>query len=241
MILVTFAVPQESRAFAESLHHTAPFGPGLLGNVDREEVAVVHTGMGGPAAAAITRRALAELRPRCVVSSGFAGGLSPRVAAGDVLAASNFSAPKLLLHVGASVKPVAFTCTAMPVDGVAEKASLHASTGADAVDLESAGVREACEAARVPVVVLRVVSDGPNEALPLPSNVAYDFERQCVRTWAILRHLCDHPASIAPLVRFSRRIPQLQAILSEAITEFVRESGRNGAAIEPPPFDRQHS
>lgn len=201
MILVTFAVPQESRAFIARLHHAAMLGPALVGNLGREEVAVVHTGMGAAAARAAVDRALAELRPAFVIGSGFAGALDPALAVGTLVTCG----VARLVSVSA------------PLDTPEAKARLRATTGADAVDMETAAISAACTAAHTPLLVLRVISDAADEALPLPSGIAYDTAQQRIRPLAILRHLQQHPEAIAPLVRFVQRLPMLQRVLADAI------------------------
>ena len=100
MIAVTFALPQESRDFRHLLRQARTVGPGrsLLGNVGPEEVLLAHTGVGPVAAAEHVAALLAAHRPRLLLSTGFAGGLDPRLATGDLLIATNVSAPALVAH-----------------------------------------------------------------------------------------------------------------------------------------------
>ena len=49
---------------------------------------------------------------------------------------------------------------------VAAKQSLASRTGAVAVDMESAGIARVAQRAGMPFLVLRVVADGPDDALP---------------------------------------------------------------------------
>lgn len=224
MILVTFAVPQESGGFLSRLRHAGPLGGALVGNLGREEVAVVHTGMGEDAVRQTVPPVLAALRPAYVIGSGFAGGLNAALETGELIAAENVSAPELLAPLPATVRRARLASVKTPLDSPAEKARVHADTRADAVDLESAALAEACAAAHIPLLVLRIISDAAGESLPLPSPVAYDFVRQRVRPLAILRHLDEHPGAIYPLLRFTQRLPSLQRILAEALTAVIEAS-----------------
>jgi hypothetical protein len=221
MILVLFAVPQESRVFAGRLQHDCPAACGMIGSLGREEVSIVHTGMGSKAAAKAVERAIGEFRPAIVISSGFAGGLRAGLQAGELITAVNFTAPALVEALPMEVRRVVGTCSVFPVDTPQGKRELRDRTGADVVDLESEGISESTGRAGVPLLVLRIVSDSAEEALPLPSDVAYDFERQRVRTFAILKHLADHPRAIPPLIRFTRGLPVLQERLANALVRAI--------------------
>ena len=221
MILVTFAVPQESRAFVARLRHSGPFGPALVGNLGIEEVGGVHTGMGAAAALDAAQRALTELQPAFLIASGFAGGLDATLEPGTLIAAQNLSSPTLLDRLPSSVRHVQLVSVDAALDTPADKARVRASTGADAVDLESAALAEACANTGTPLLVLRIISDAANEPLPLPADVAYDREHQRVRPLAILRHLSARPDAVEPLVRFTHRLPMLQRVLADALAAVI--------------------
>ena len=154
MIAVTFALPQESRDFRHALRHASAVGAGarpfLLGNIGDEEVLLGHTGVGPAAAAENVAALLAFRRPRLLISTGFAGGLDPRLATGDLLVAVNFSAPELfarcraVLGAGARASFGTLTSQPHPAETVAEKAALAHATGARGVDMETAAIAAAC-------------------------------------------------------------------------------------------------
>jgi len=216
MILVTFAVPQESGAFIDRLRHSGSDGSVVLGNLGVEEVAVAHTGIGAAGAREMAERLLGKLRPRRVIGAGFAGGLDPALATGELIAARNVSTAAL----PPGIRAVHLASAPAPLETPAAKAQLRTS-GADAVDLESAALAAACAGARTPLLVLRVISDDAGEPLPLPAETAYDLARQRPRPLAVLRHLQHHPADIAPLLRFVQRLPMLQRVLADAIESAI--------------------
>lgn len=230
MILVTFAVPQESRDFLARLHHGGTLGPAEVGNLGLEEVAVVHTGMGAAAARRAAEAALAELHPRTVIGAGFAGGLDPSLAVGQLIFAENLGAPAASLPAhrsgeGAastgSIRPVRLVSVEHALDTPDAKARLRADTGADAVDLESAALAEVCAAHHIPLLILRIVSDAATDPLPLPSEIAYDVEHQRIRPLAIFTHLGEQPRAIDPLARFAHHLPMLQRELANALVAVI--------------------
>jgi len=219
MILITFAVPQESRGVVARCRRAAG-----LSQFGGQEVFVLHTGMGGPAAEKAVRKAIEEFQPAWVLSSGFAGGLDPQIRAGALLASANSSSPSLLKGLPPEIARAAFCSTERPLDTPAAKAAQFGKTGAAAVDLESASIAAICQGADIPLLVLRLVSDAADEALPLPSTVAYDFTRQRIRHLAIAGHLATHPWRIPALARFVRQLPGWQEKLAAALEAVVQKA-----------------
>jgi len=88
------------------------------------------------------------------------------------------------------------------IDSHEEKARL--STFADAVDMESRHILESFLAEQIPVGVIRAISDGSEEDLPI------DFEK-CLtssgrlKTLPLLKELVSKPAKISELIRFGRQ------------------------------------
>src|SRR5256885_2144204 len=156
-LLLTFAVEEESRPFRR-----------LIGS--RSDLRVLRTGIGQRNAERAIRGALAEELPKLVLTSGFAGGLNPELATGTVVvstdeedrrrrgseadSALNVQAPPpyvggyesclsaALLAAGA--RPAKFYCEEKVVATAEEKRALWASTGADAVEMESGVIRANC-------------------------------------------------------------------------------------------------
>ena len=196
-MVVTFAVPDESRAFVAAS--------------ERGPVVVVHTGMGDSPGG---RRRLDDVLgeddlPRLVISAGYAGALRADIRVGDLVLGENFSDAGLLaaartlladepLHVGGTVTQAVVAETA------GAKAALHAATGALAVDMETAWIAEACAHAGVPLLALRVVSDAAGQSFPVPNAVLFDAVRQKPRYVALPLWLLAHPWQIGPFVGFVR-------------------------------------
>lgn len=215
MILITFAVPQESRGVFARLRD------GKLGG---QPVTVVHTGMGRAAAAKALKQAIDHFRPDWVLCSGFAGGLDPEIRTGTLIAASNFSSPHLLDDLPPEIASTTFCSHSHALDTPAAKRAHREQTGAAVVDMESSVLSAECLDAATPVLTLRIVSDSADEALPLPSGVAYDFTRQRIRHAAIAWYLATHPWQIPALVRFVRQLPTLQERLAAALEAVVQKA-----------------
>ncbi|MGB8166597.1 MAG: hypothetical protein WCF18_03840, partial [Chthoniobacteraceae bacterium] len=203
MIAVTFALPEESRDFRR--RHTA-------------QVSVTHSGAGPDAAARHIVQVLAE-RPEFVIAAGFAGGLDPRLRVGEIVVATNYSSPELLVRAG-GVAAGAFAHADLPVETVAAKAALRA-TGAVAVDMESQPIATACSRAGVPLLVVRVISDPAGEVLPVPFATWFDPARQRPRPAPLVWFLVRHPSRILPFVRFVRGLRPARRALAMFLLRFL--------------------
>ena len=233
MIAVTFALPQESQDFRHALRHATAVGaavpPWLLGNIGLEEVLVGHTGVGPAAAAENLAALLAVHRPQMLISTGFAGGLKPRLATGDLLIATNFSAPELVAKSRALLAgdPHAFfgalTSQPQPAETVAQKSALARATGALGVDMETASIAAACALAGVPLLAVRAISDSAREPLPVPFAEWFDLAAQRPRPLALVRWLASHPAQISPFARFVRGLTPARHAFTRFVSAFIIE------------------
>ena len=137
---------------------------------------------GGDGEALLARLQAASGDVRAVVSVGVGGGLSPAVRVGDWVVADHVvegDGGSLEVDAGLSDRfHKALTASAPPVHrgpiaagGVivataADKAALHARTGALAVDMESHVAARFAAARGLPFAALRVISDAADHALP---------------------------------------------------------------------------
>src|SRR5579859_2802678 len=188
-VLVTFAVEAEFAPWRK-LRKFKKLAAGdddvaqFLSESDRDpEVGVLLTGIGESAASAAVEssRFLTDLKPDLLVSSGFAGALSPALAAGTVIVPekvrtlknhanvdSNLLARDAAIQAGAS--GIYNLITVERLVKTAEEKSRLAFFG-EAVDMESAIVMARFAQLGVPALALRAISDIANENLPL------DFDR----------------------------------------------------------------
>ncbi|MBI1842134.1 MAG: hypothetical protein HYR88_14955 [Verrucomicrobia bacterium] len=153
---VCFALEREARPLRPALD-----GLGL--------VRIVVTGMGARRTTESLEKAFAESSPSCVLTCGFAGGLSPEARHGDVLFETDHSSLSgALIHSGA--RRGAFHCADRIAITIQEKRELAIRTRADAVEMESGVIRRLCSERGIPSATLRSISDTSDEDLPLDFN-----------------------------------------------------------------------
>jgi len=220
MIVVTFALPQESGDFRRTLRVAG----GRLGG---EEVRVLHIGVGAGAAAESVRRLVAADAPRTLICAGFAGGLDPRVRTGDLVIAENFSEPTLCARartLGGQQPLFGLLVTHdTPIETVAAKTALAHATGALAVDMETAAVAEICRTAGVPLLSVRAISDDATTPLPVPFAEWFDLQHQRPRPWRLLRHLTLHPARVRPFAHFVRGLAPARHALADFLVRILSQ------------------
>jgi nucleoside phosphorylase len=83
------------------------------------------------------------------------------------------------------------------------KASLHRSTGAAAVDMESHAVGDVAVDAKLPFVVVRVIADPHDETIPESARHGLGDQGQ-IRPLAVLLELMRRPNETGPLIRLGR-------------------------------------
>ncbi|MDQ3623020.1 MAG: hypothetical protein M3463_11095 [Verrucomicrobiota bacterium] len=232
MLLVTFALAEESRDFLRRVQARRRLGGGPCwqANLGGRELLIAHTGVGLESAGRVLPRLLAAHRIDQLICTGFAGGLDPRLPSGDLLVATNFSAPdaiarcRRLPHPDRQLVFGNLTSQPMPVETVAAKAQLARETGAAAVDMETAAVARICGERGVPLLAVRVISDAADEPLPAPFECCYDLVRQRRRPLALLRFLAGHPARLAPFIRFGYGLLAGRRKLAHLLSEWIQSS-----------------
>ena len=145
-----------------------------------------------------------------LVSFGLAGGLSPSLGAGTIVipAAVLFRGrhlaadAELSAALGGITTPTLLAGEAV-IASVAGKAERWAGTGAEAVDLESGAVAEACRQAQLPFAVLRAVCDPATRALP-PAAVGALTKNGGVGLGGIAVSLLLRPGQVSGLMALSR-------------------------------------
>jgi adenosylhomocysteine nucleosidase len=176
----------------------------------------VHQSGPGHAQAGAAARAAARAGARALVSWGLAGGLTAAVATGDVVVASRIvsdrgiwlSDGRWLGTLRAALGDFALhTGAVASVDTVLEspdsKARTARTTGAIAVDMESAAIAAVAAEFGIPFVSVRVVADGCADALP--DNVARWIDSLGRRRVAPIFGVVFAPAQWPRLVTLARR------------------------------------
>lgn len=194
---------------------------------------VVQCGPGEARAAAAAERALAA-GAAGLLSWGLAGGLDESVAPGTVVV------PRRVLGEGGAAYAVAgewherlaALADEVPVStgdvltvraalhSPREKRAAHATTGAVAVDMESAAIAAAAARAGVPFAVARVVVDGAADALPRAAEQWID--ERGGRRWAPVLRAVASPAEWPVLARLGRRFAVANRVLERLAAALLR-------------------
>lgn len=136
---------------------------------DRSDVEILITGIGRKNAETAAGKVLALDNPKCVFTCGFAGGLDPALAVGDVVFETAEAVPSEKL-AATGAKAAKFLCSDHIATTAVVKAKLRRTTGADAVEMESEAIHALCRERGIPCATVRVVSDTAHEDLPLDFN-----------------------------------------------------------------------
>lgn len=203
-IVVTFAVKEEMKFF--------PGGEGIRRFL---------TGMGRDNAEHAIADILQEVKPRLVLTCGFAGGLNPSLKSNQILFQTDEGTPLHHKLENAGSSPVRFFCARRVAITSEEKMRLWRSTGLDAVEMESESIRDFCRDAGVPSAAIRVVSDSAHEDLPLDFNTLMSPAQKINYTklsWALVRS----PWKLAELLAFQQKTVDAAKALGEFLTKLLQ-------------------
>lgn len=209
-VLVCFAVPEEARGFK----------PPLVPSTQ-----VIVTGMGPNKAKAGLTTFLSRTPARLVITCGFAGGLNPMHPLGQVLLddsqAGTFRDPfaDLPLQRGR------FTHTDRVLVTRGEKQTLFEATNADAVEMESSTIQTLCVQRRLPVLILRVISDAANEDLPMDFN-RYSNANGDLNMGRLLLGIAGSPGVIPRLMKFRRQLNAASRSLHTALGQILSRAAQ---------------
>jgi adenosylhomocysteine nucleosidase len=157
-------------------------------------ILLVQTGIGPDRARSISQRIVESEAWDVVISSGFAGALNPlpigSVVIGREVIMSHFSdiisdpepqrivchsdwvnaSLNILLIDGPPIRDGRFVTMDRVLTQALLKQRLGKQTGAVAVDMESGAIGQVAEQHHVPFLIIRAISDGVNEDLPVDFN-----------------------------------------------------------------------
>jgi adenosylhomocysteine nucleosidase len=202
----------------------------------------------GSSAAAAGSSALIEAGATALASWGMAGGLDPTLDAGAILLPTEVigsdrqsfnTAPAWrdrLSRAVAAFAPVRsgrLLTSARAIGSVADKAELFRTTGAAAVDMESAAVGEVAARHQLPFIAVRVVVDGATDVLPRAVTAAADNEGH-LQIWRLIGALALAPNELAPLIRLARRY----RAANRSLAAIARTGSLAPYAVSPAPDAR---
>jgi nucleoside phosphorylase len=172
--------------------------------------------MGRRNAEAALRKALRESRPALVLSSGFAGGLDPGLARGDVVFADDGQPEIAAALVSAGARKVRFACVNRVAAGAPEKRALRLASGADAVEMESEALGAVCREAAIPFATVRVILDTAGEDLPLDFGSLMTADERLdygKLAWKLIRS----PGKISGLMRLQKQSRSAAEVLARVL------------------------
>jgi nucleoside phosphorylase len=238
-VLVTFAVEAEFapwrklRKFRERTLCAEHWSGGVC--VETTQIAdhtvyVFLTGIGITFFDIAVAKCFKEAGVGLVISSGLAGSLKESYPAltivcpsrvGGLTDATGTAVTRVVFELAVKSKATAIETlltSSRIIDSHDEKARL--AKFADAVDMESGQIIGPFLQEQIPVWVIRAISDGSEEDLPI------DFEKCLtssgrIRTIPLLKELARHPAKVPELIRFGRQSRTAAAKLAGFLDGFI--------------------
>jgi adenosylhomocysteine nucleosidase len=223
------------------------------GRLGGREVVMAATGDGAAAAAAGLAALLAEIRPHRLLVLGVAGGLTPGLRSGSLVAARQVVADEgqaaalqppdaawLAQAVAAGAEAGTVVSTRRILGGAAAKRAALARTVppplAATVDLESASYAAVAAAGQVPYLVVRAVLDPVEEALPLDFEACRLSGGGGVSNARVVLRALARPRSFAALWRLRGRVRAAAGSLAAMALRLVaaEPAGLPGPCSLPP-------
>lgn len=232
-ILVTFALDAEFSSW-RGLREFNKLGEvsfrGYETRIGDAEVRVAVSGVGRENAVRAIRQAFKFLPDVCIFS-GFAGSLKGAYRPGDIVAPGAVrdartgrslpaDAARLKAAVALGAKPVpVLLMSDEPVLSSEKKREL--SRVADAVDMESFASMEEVAPRKIPALVLRSISDGVEDNLPLDFSSVLD-ERGGVYFWRLAGQVARAPRCLPALLRLGRRCQRAAELLARFLDSYTQ-------------------
>jgi adenosylhomocysteine nucleosidase len=193
--------------------------PFFFGSMQGRDVCLVKTGAGRKNAAAAARKICSVLQPDLVIIAGAAGALDPALELGaavvveavarentveEIACSGEKTSRALTVLSSAGIKTVAGRCcqAAAFTHRAADKRSLYEKTGALVVDMESSAFAFEFQAAGVPFVNIRIVSDTVRrDTADMETLVRLRYRRSNVSAGL---YLLRHPRELMRTLQFYR-------------------------------------
>jgi nucleoside phosphorylase len=201
--LLTFAVKEEAKTLAVPSH-----------------TKVILTGMGRGNAEAAIYKALEQMKPKMVLTCGFAGGLNPILKPNEIVfeADETLALKEKLLALKAT--PVQFFCARRVAITAEEKQRLWRATGLDVVEMESDSIREICREKGIPAATIRIISDTAEDDLPLDFNKLMGTNQNINYKklgWALIRS----PGKLMDLLAFQQKTVDASKTLCQFLQKLI--------------------
>lgn len=238
---IVAALPIEIAPFQARFEHirkyTTPRHTIIEGDCGGKLVALVVTGVGGPAARLGAEILLAGHRPRWLISAGFAGALRPDLKRNDAVLVTSLTSdeaatPALDIDLSlpttapdedhAQVQTGRLVTVRRIVRTAAEKAELHAQWRADLVDMESYPIAALCSERGVRFLGVRVISDEASTDLP-PEILSILGPTGSFRFGAAVGAIWRRPSSLKELWSLREHAHQAADRLGVILAEVIRQ------------------
>ena len=247
MILLFYAFAREIAPFKRRLRKHAPLAldglQGFRGEIGGKDFAVVGHGIGHQRATETARRAFDMIpNPELVIGTGVAGALSSGLKPGDLVLsdrvltihADGQVAEQAMsagdAHIRAAGRSLARASIAYSSGAIltsprvlatgAEKRRAKESTGAIAVDMETAAIAAEAAARGLPFLAIRAVLDELDDEVV---GAAMADASGKVRPLAATSFLLRNPAAMLKLPRMIRNLSRATAAIADALTAIAHE------------------
>jgi nucleoside phosphorylase len=210
MVILVFALPEEARVVRRRIRWHQPPVDVPRGCFAGQDVSLAFVGISAVRIGQL-ERSIDEVRPRMVISSGFAGGTRSLLEAGDFILSTNYTDPDIAkgLRQHATIFDAAGPFVQVQrVASAADKWSLNRSQGAYAVDMESKKIADLCRRKGISLVTARMISDAIDEAIPAV------FTQQKVSRLSDLRGAASFAARMLQLT--GKLADRLEALLENS-------------------------
>ncbi len=253
MILLFYAFAREVGAFKRRLSNPTPLvHEGLHGFravIGGKEFSVIGHGI-GPSRAMETARRAFDLMPRAelVIATGVVGALSSGLKPGDLILADRIFASRAEGEIAAQVAAfgdahLSAIGQSLSIAGVnyttgailtthrvlatgAEKRRAKESTGAIAVDMESAALAAEAAARGLPFIAIRAVLDEVDDEVV---GAAMADKHGHVNPLAATAYLIRNPGTVLKIPRMMRNLSRATAAIADAL-EAIAHEGKVPAA-----------
>lgn len=217
MIAVVFALEFESSYFKAHAKSSPLTEIWLLGLTGRHS---------GPAMEKRIREEKGPL-PKLVISAGFAGGLQPGQAIGDLMIGENFSDPAILdrLKTGPDWKRGKLFTAEEMAETAETKHRLGRETGALAVDIETAHVHAVCQKWNLPMLSVRCISDLVDDTLPVPAPLLLNPDTGRPDPFGLFKYFVTHPQCIPGFNALIKNARTAQARIASGLKEITDQLG----------------
>jgi len=208
---------------------------------EQENAALICAGIGPQSARRAAEAIIALYSPTIIYSAGFAGALTPGLKIGEIII------PRRVINAADGSRTDTDTDTAAgdqilisfpSVADPEQKAKLHESFAAHAVDMEAAAVAQAAQARGIKFAAIKAISD--ESGFTLPPMEKFITAHGQFRTAQFAIHASSRPWLWPTLVRLARNSSKASHALCDVLRRVVDDKivgGKNAASPESVPLE----